>query len=176
MTVSAEVIELCLKNEPRAQEALYKAYSASMFGVCLRYAGNRMEAQDILQEGFIKVFQNLSHLHSKEAIDGWIHKIFVNTAINYYTKQLKFQNEVSLKFESADATIQEDALSKLSHNELLKILQGLPTGYRTVFNLYVIDGYNHREIGEILGISENTSKSQLWRAKASMRKILRRIL
>jgi len=147
-----------------------------MYGVCLRYAGNRMEAEDILQEGFIKVFQNLATLHSPEAIDGWVRKIMVNTAINYYTKQLKFQNEVSLKNEVSDATIQEDALSKLSYNELLRILQGLPPGYRTVFNLYVIDGYSHKEIGEFLGISENTSKSQLWRAKASLRNILRRIL
>jgi len=89
---------------------------------------------------------------------------------------LKFQNEVSLIIETSDATIPEDALSKLSYNELLRILQGLPTGYRTVFNMHVIDGFNHREIGEMLGISENTSKSQLWRAKASLRKILMRIL
>ncbi|MCX6287038.1 MAG: sigma-70 family RNA polymerase sigma factor [Bacteroidetes bacterium] len=176
MTVPAEVLDQCLLNEPRGQEALYKAYSARMYGICLRYAGNRMEAEDILQEGFIKVFKNLSHLHSREALDAWIRRIMVNTAINYYTKQLKFQNEVSLKYDSSDATIQEDALSKLSYNELLRILQGLPTGYRTVFNLYVIDGYSHREIGEMLGIAENTSKSQLWRAKASMKKILRRIL
>jgi len=135
-----------------------------------------MEAEDILQEGFIKIFRNLSTLHSHEAIDGWVHRIMVNTAINHYTKQLKFQNEVSLKYESPDATIPEDALSKLSYNELLRILQGLPPGYRTVFNLYVIEGYTHREIGEMLGISENTSKSQLWRAKASMKKILGRIL
>jgi len=147
-----------------------------MYGICLRYAGNRKDGEDSLQEGFIKVFQNLSQLQSKEAIEGWIHRIMVNTAINYYTKQLKFLNEVRIKFEYSDATIQEDALSKLSYNELLMILQGLPTGYRTVFNLHVIDGYNHREIGEMLGISENTSKTQLWRAKASMKKILTRIL
>ncbi|MCX6242580.1 MAG: sigma-70 family RNA polymerase sigma factor [Bacteroidetes bacterium] len=176
MTIPAEVFEQCLHNEPRGQEALYNAYASRMFGICLRYAASRMDAEDILQEGFIKIFMNLSKLHSMEALDGWIHRIMVNTAINYYTKQLKFQNEVSIKSESADATIQEDALSKLSYNELLKILQGLPPGYRTVFNLYVIDGYNHREIGELLGISENTSKSQLWRAKDSMRKILKRIL
>jgi len=135
-----------------------------------------MEAEDILQEGFIKVFQNLSSLSSRNSFDGWIYKLMVNTAINYYKRQLKFQNEVSQNFESSDATIPEDALSKLSYNELLKILQGLPLGYRTVFNLYVIEGFTHREIGELLGISENTSKTQLWRAKASMRKILRRIL
>ena len=147
-----------------------------MYGICLRYATNRMEAEDILQEGFIKIFQNLANLHSREVFDSWIYKIMVNTAINYYKKQLKFQNEVSLIIETSDATIPEDALSKLSYNELLRILQGLPTGYRTVFNMHVIDGFNHREIGEMLGISENTSKSQLWRAKASLRKILMRIL
>ncbi len=176
MKVSAEVLDQCLLNDPRGQEALYKAYASIMFGICLRYSRNRMEAEDILQEGFIKVFKNLPQLHSKESIDGWIRRIMVNTALNYYTKQLKFQNEVSLKYETLDATFQEDALSKLSYNELLRILQGLPAGYRTVFNLFVIDGYNHKEISEMLGISENTSKSQLWRAKASLKKILTRIL
>ena len=176
MTITAELLDQCLLKEPRGQEALYKANASRMYGICLRYAGNRMEAEDMLQEGFIKVFQNLSNLHSREAFDGWIYKIMVNTAINYYTKQLKFQNEINIKFETPDATIPEDALSKLSYNELLRILQGLPTGYRTVFNLHVIEGYSHREIGELLGISENTSKSQLLRAKASMRKILMRIL
>jgi len=176
MIIPAEVIDQCLRNEPRGQEALYKAYSAKMFGICLRYAASRMEAEDILQEGFIKIFQNLSKLHSPEAIDGWIRRIMVNTAINYYTRQLKFQNDVSLKNEMPDATIPEDALSKLSYKELLKILQGLPAGYRTVFNLFVIEGYTHKEIGELLGISENTSKSQLFRAKSSMKNILKRIL
>ncbi len=176
MTISAEVFDQCLRNEPRGQEALYKAYASRMFGVCLRYAVNRAEAEDILQEGFIKIFQNLSTLHTIDSLDGWIRRIIVNTAINYYSKQLKFQNDVSLTYESQDATIQADALSILSYNELLRILQGLPAGYRAVFNLYVIEGYSHREIGELLGISENTSKSQLWRAKASMRKILSRIL
>jgi len=176
MGIPAEVFEKCLHNEPHAQEALYKAYSSRMFGVCLRYAGNRMEAEDILQEGFIKVFRNLSSVSSHEAFESWIYRIMINTAITFYKKQLKFQNEVSLKNETRDATIPEDALSKLSYNELLRILQGIPPGYRTVFNLYVIDGYSHREIGEMLGIAENTSKTQLFRAKATMRKILMRIL
>jgi RNA polymerase sigma-70 factor (ECF subfamily) len=176
MTIPVEVFDQCLQNNPRGQELLYRAYAPRMFGVCLRYAGNRMEADDIMQEGFINVFQNLGQLHSPQALDSWILRVMVNTAINYYIREVKFQNEVSFKYEHEDATIAAEALSKLSHNEMLKILQGLPAGYRTVFNLYVIDGYTHKEIGELLGISENTSKSQLWRAKASMRKILLRIL
>ncbi|MEI6883600.1 MAG: sigma-70 family RNA polymerase sigma factor [Bacteroidota bacterium] len=176
MTIPAEVFDQCLHDEPRGQEAFYKAYAPRMFGVCLRYAASRAEAEDMLQEGFIRIFRNLGSLQSLDSIDGWVHRIMVNTAINYYNKQLKFQNEVQIRNETPDATIPEDALSKLSYKELMKILQGLPLGYRTVFNMYVIDGYTHKEIGEVLGISENTSKSQLWRAKSSMRNILRRIL
>jgi len=176
MSITAEVFEQCLRNEPRGQEALYKAYAPSMFGICLRYASNRIEAEDILQEGFIRVFGNLATVRSVEKFDAWISRVMVNTAINYYTAQLKYQNEVSLKNDKEEATIPEDALSKLSYNELLKILQGIPAGYRTVFNLYVIEGYNHREIGEMLGIAENTSKTQLFKAKHTMKKILNRIL
>lgn len=176
MTIPAEVLDQCLRNEPRGQEAFYKAFASKMFGVCLRYAANRTEAEDMLQEGFIRIFKNLASLQSRDSLEGWVHRIMVNTAINYYNKQLKFQNEVQMKYETSDATIPEDALSKLSYKELMRILQGLPLGYRTVFNMYIIDGYTHKEIGEILGISENTSKSQLWRAKSSMRNILRRIL
>jgi len=176
MSIPAEVFEQCLRNEPRGQEALYKAYSPRMFGICLRYSNNRIEAEDILQEGFIRVFRSLSTLRSVENFDPWIRRVIINTALSYYTPQLKFQNEIILKNDMPDATIPEEALSKLSYNELLRILQGLPTGYRTVFNLYVMEGYNHREISEMLGISENTSKTQLFRAKNSMKKILTRIL
>jgi len=176
MLIPAEVLDQCLRNDHRGQELFYKAYAPRMFGLCLRYASNRIEAEDILQEGFIKVFQNLGTLQSSDSLDAWVRRIMVNTALNYYSKQLKFQNDTSLKFDIPDATISDDALSKLSYNELLRILQGLPTGYRTVFNLFVIEGYSHREIGELLDISINTSKSQLFRAKAYMQKILKRIL
>jgi RNA polymerase sigma-70 factor (ECF subfamily) len=176
MTITAEVFDQCLQNEPRAQEALYRAYASHMYSICLRYTGSRMEAEDILQEGFIKVFQNLSSIHSREHLDKWICKIMINTALDYYIKQLKFRNDESINSDTFDTTISEDALSKLSYKELLRILQGLPAGYRTVFNLFVIDGFNHREIGEMLGIAENTSKSQLRSAKISMQKILTRIL
>jgi len=135
-----------------------------------------MEAEDILQEGFIKVFQHLTSVHSKEHLDGWICKIMINTALTHYTNQLKFKNDESINFDTFDTTISEDALSKLSYKELLRILQGIPAGYRTIFNLYVIDGFNHKEIGEILGIAESTSKSQLRKAKITMKKILTRIL
>jgi RNA polymerase sigma factor (sigma-70 family) len=176
MSIPAAVFEQCLHNEPRGQEALYKAYASRMFGICLRYASNRTEAEDILQEGFIRVFRNLYSVKSHEKLDAWMSRVMVNSAINYYTSQLKFQNEVSLKYEHQDTTIPEDALSKLSYNELLRVLQGIPAGYRTVFNLYVIEGYSHKEIGEMLGIAENTSKTQLFKAKERMRKILTRIL
>ena len=165
MNSEREIVELCLKNDVRAQELFYRRYAGKMFGVCLRYAGNPMEAEDILQEGFIRTFLNLHHFRFEGSLEGWVRRTMVNTAINHYKKQLKFQKEVELHEAVTFATNQEDALSKLSTEELLGIIQELPPGYRTVFNLYVMEGYTHREIGESLGISENTSKSQFSRAR-----------
>jgi len=165
MNSEREMIELCLKNDVRAQELFYRQYAGKMFGVCLRYAGNPMEAEDILQEGFIRTFLNLHHFRFEGSLEGWIRRTMVNTAINHYKKQLKFQKEVEIREAVTFATNQEDVLSKLSTEELLGIIRELPTGYRTVFNLYVMEGYTHKEIGDLLGISENTSKSQFSRAR-----------
>jgi RNA polymerase sigma-70 factor (ECF subfamily) len=177
MTVSPEIIERCLSNDPRGQEAFYKAYSAKMFGLCLRYCHNYSEAQDILQEGFIKIFRSLGTLKNPEAVDSWVRTVIINTALNHYEKHIRqMEKEALLNDDMTDATIPADALSKLSHGELLRIIQGLPAGYRTIFNMHVIDGYEHKEIAEMLGISVGTSKSQLNRAKKSVQKILNRIL
>jgi RNA polymerase sigma factor (sigma-70 family) len=167
-----EIIDQCLKNDIRAQEHFYHRFAGIMFGVCLRYSGSQMEAEDILQEGFIRVFRNLHHFRFEGSLEGWVRRTMVNTAINYYKKQLKFQKEVELTGGISLATKKDDVLSTLSMEELLKIIQELPVGYRTVFNLYAIEGYNHREIGVMLGISENTSKSQFFRARLSIQQVL----
>jgi len=176
MSTEREMIEGCLRNDVKAQELFYHCYARKMFGVCLRFAGNPSEAEDILQDGFIRVYGNLHHFRFEGSLEGWIRRTMINTAINHYKKQLKFQQEVELNEATTLATIQEDGLSKISREELLHIIQGLPTGYRTVFNLFVIEGYTHKEIGIMLGISENTSKSQLSRARGVIQHRFKKIM
>ncbi len=159
-----DIIEGCILGNPRMQKALYVKYSPKMFGVCLRYAGNEDDAKDILQDGFIKIFNNISRFKAIGSFEGWIRRIIVNTAIEQFRKKnnLFSVNELtSEKIEDGNA----DGLEKLEAKELLGLIQSLPIGYRTVFNLYAIEGFTHKEIGEILKINEGTSKSQYARAK-----------
>ncbi len=158
-------IEKCLRNDPRAQEALYKAFAPKMFGVCLRYTRNQMEAEDILQEGFIKVFRYLKDYRNDGSLEGWIRRTMVNTAINFFRKSAKYQNDLPIEEAEPINHDEENAIDKLSAAELLEFIRELPDGYRMVFNLNIIEGYTHKEIGEMLNISENTSKSQLSRAR-----------
>lgn len=158
-------IERCLDNDSKAQGELYKHYAPKMFGICLRYAKNQMEAEDVLQEGFIKVFRYLKDYRSEGSLEGWIRRTMVNTAINFYKKKTKYQKEISLDQTEPISNEEESAIDKLSAKELLEVIRELPDGYRMVFNLNVIEGYTHKEIGEMLKISENTSKSQLSRAR-----------
>jgi len=131
-----------------------------------------VEAQDILQDGFVRLFRSLHQYRQEGKFEAWAHRIFVNTAINYYHQQLKFSREVGLSAVNEDPPVDGEILSALSVQELLALVQRLPVGYRTVFNLYVIDQYQHKEIARLLGISEGTSKSQLSRAKATIRRML----
>ncbi len=160
------------KGHRKSQKALYERYASTMYPVALRYAQNKTEADDILQEAFVKVFAHLDTFAFTGALGAWIRKIVVRTAINYYKQQAK-HNEYSGDFDTLLVFVptQEDAtaISKLSEKELIGVIQQLPTGYREVFNMYVIEGYSHKEIAEILTISENTSKSQLSRARAILR-------
>jgi len=167
-----ELIELCLANNPKAQEYLYKRFSRRMYGVCLRFARNTLEADDILQEGFIKVFTFLKDFRHDGALEGWIRRTIINTAINYYHGRQNDWNETSIENALSYSSSAENILDSISTHELLKLIQGLPEGYRMVFNLFVIEGYSHQEIGEMLNISENTSKSQLSRARASLQQKL----
>lgn len=141
-----------------------------MYAVCLRYANNAEDAQDLLQEGFIKVYRNLHRFRAEGSFEGWIRRVFVNSSIEHYRKKSLQLSKVSDKEEN---TIEDDdisALDTLAEKDIINLIQELSPGYKTVFNLYVVEGYSHKEIGELLGISEGTSKSQLARARSILQK------
>lgn len=152
------------------QEELYHRFSPKMYAVCLRYASHVEDAQDLLQEGFIKVYRNLHHFRAEGSFEGWIRRVFVNTSIEHFRKK---STKLAMVTEKEEGTIEDTditALDNLAEKDIIKIVQELSPGYRTVFNLYVVEGYSHKEIGDMLGISEGTSKSQLARAKSVLQK------
>ena len=168
----SDLIKGCLEGDRRAQEYLYQKFSPKMYGVCLRYAGKAEDAQDILQNGFVKVFKNLHMYRGDGSFEGWIRRIFVNTAIEHYRRQVNLY-PVTENHENLLETKEVSAFDSLSVKDLMKIIQQLSPGYRTVFNLYVVEGYSHKEIAEMIGISEGTSKSQLARAKGVLQNIIK---
>lgn len=167
-----DLLSRCLRKEVAAEYQLYHQLAPRMYGICLRYGGNETEAQDILQNGFIRFFSNLHQFRSEGSIEAWAHRIFVTSAVNYYKQNLKFSQEEELTNNIEDAISLKSSLTEKSTAELLGLIQRLPSGSRTVFNLFVLENYGHKEISEMLGISENTSKSQLHRAKAAVRQML----
>jgi RNA polymerase sigma factor (sigma-70 family) len=167
-----DLVSRCLKKDRVAEQQLYRRYAPKMYGVCLRYGSNEMDAEEILQNGFMNLFSRLHQYRFESPLDSWVRPIFVHAAINFFKKQVKFSQHVDLENIGEDATFHEDALSMLSTKDMLSVIQQLPVGYRTVFNMNVIEGYGHKEIADMLGISEGTSKSQLHRAKVSVRRML----
>lgn len=157
----------CIRGRETAQKALYELYSSRMMGVCFRYVRNRPDAEDILQEGFLKVFKNIGQYSGSGSLEGWIRKIMVRCAIDFLKKN-RFMPE------NWDQQLMENLLPENPQpvddqgDELLQILHKLPNGYKTIVNLYAIEGYSHKEIGEMLGIAESTSRSQFTRAKETM--------
>ncbi|MDZ7743130.1 MAG: sigma-70 family RNA polymerase sigma factor [Bacteroidota bacterium] len=176
MSSEKELIKRCLQNDSEAQEKLYKLYAPKMFGVCLRYAKNHMEAEDVLQEGFIKVFLHLKDYRNEGSLEGWIRRTIVNTAINFYRKNIKSSKDLDIDSIEIANSDDETVLDQLSTRELLDAIRELPDGYRIVFNLNVLEGYTHKEIGQMLSLSENTSKSQLSRARQVLQKKLKNLL
>ena len=160
------LIQACIKGKRTAQRDLYNRYAPRMLGLCLRYAANRAEAEDMLQEGFVKVFHNLKNLRDYSQFDSWIQKIMVTTALMHLRKQRPVLWDVD-QAEPAPPEPWEDenATSELSQEELLRVIQQLPAGFRAVFNLYAIEGFSHKEISQQLNISVGTVKSQYARAK-----------
>ncbi|HTE33970.1 MAG TPA: sigma-70 family RNA polymerase sigma factor [Chryseolinea sp.] len=166
-----ELIKGCLRRDASAQKLLYESYSSKMYGLCYRYVRNSMEAEDILVTAFMKVFDKIHQFKSEGSFEGWIRRIMVNEALTFLRRNRSMYLETEL--EQADREPNYDALSDhLEAEDLLKMIQELPTGYGIVFNLYAIDGYSHKEIAEQLGISESTSKSQLSRARTYLQKLL----
>ncbi len=166
------LIKKCLKHDEKALSELYNNFSGKMYGICLRYAKNKMDADDLLHDGFLKVLKNLQAYRGEGSFEGWMRRIMVNTAINFYRKKSShYDSDIEDAYDLSDSSF-DNALSQISTNELLELIQDLPDGYRLVFNMFVIEGYKHREIAEILNISENTSKSQLLKAKITLKKNL----
>jgi len=151
------------------QQELYNRFAGKMYAVCLRYAGNAEDAQDLLQEGFIKIFRNLDKFRAEGSFEGWVRRVFVNTSIEHFRKK-NYLYSISEKEENVIEDADITALDNLGEKDIIKLIQDLSPCYRTVFNMYVIEGYSHKEIGNILGISEGTSKSQLARAKAILQR------
>jgi RNA polymerase sigma-70 factor (ECF subfamily) len=151
------------RQDPKAQSNLYEKFAAKMLVICIRYVGNKTEAEDIMIDGFMRVFDKIHQFNFQGSFEGWIRKIMVNEALMF----IRSRKVIEVDLEYAFAEPSNDALSAdIEVSDLLLLIQGLPEGYRTIFNLYAIEGYNHQEIGEMLGISEGTSKSQLSRARA----------
>ena len=166
-----DFISACVRKERWAQKKLYEDHYSKMMGVCLRYSNNKEDALDILHEGFIKIFKNMSKYQSGTSLTAWIRRIMVNTSIDYYRKSIRRRTEdleTAYDVSSNDANV----ISKCTEKEILGAVQTLSPAYRTVFNLYVIEGYSHREIAEQLHITESTSRSNLVKARLKLKDLL----
>lgn len=161
-----KLIKECLSGNAQAQKQLYDQYAARMLGLCYRYVQNREEAEDVLQDGFIKAFLNLKRYKGDGPFEAWLRRIMVNTALNHIKSRNRFEGALQEKEELTEQDFQWD----LSAAEIVEEIRQLPYGYRTVFNLYAVEGYSHKEIGVMLGISEGTSRSQYARARNLMMK------
>lgn len=162
----------CLKNNAAAQEALYGRFSPRMLGVCYRFAKNREDAEDMLQEGFIKVFTQIHQYRNEGALEGWIRRIIVHTCINHLKKNKKFSDSLDIIHASSIHINEEMIPSIMQAKQVVECIRMLPLGYRTVLNLYAIEGFPHKEIAAMLDIEESTSRSQYTRAKAMLEEIL----
>jgi RNA polymerase sigma factor (sigma-70 family) len=165
------LIQNCIAGDRNAQNKLYDLFAPKMFGVCMRYSKNREEAEDILQEGFIQVFKSLATFKFAGSFEGWIRKIILYAAIAHYKTQSKMHAVVDIEcLSNANDMNNDDIISHLGKKELLKMVQALPPKYRMIFNLYVFEGLKHREIANVLGISEGTSKSNFFDAKVILQR------
>jgi RNA polymerase sigma factor (sigma-70 family) len=166
------ILKGCLQNEAAAQRELYNRYSPKMLSVCYRFAHNREDAEDMLQEGFIKIFSQMHTFGNRGAFEGWIRRIIVHTCINILKKNKKFNESVDIIHATGSQVREESIPSIVQAKQIVECIRMLPIGYRTVLNLYAIEGYSHREIGMMLDIEESTSRSQYTRAKAMLEDIL----
>lgn len=161
-----QLVKDCLRGDPAAQRQLYGHFAGNMLGVCYRYTKSMVDAEDVLQEGFIMVFKNLHQFNFSGELGGWVRRIMVNTAINYLKKHSRYQTELLFTEGVLHPVSDDDPEVSLSTKELADLIRQLPPGYQTIFNLHAVEGYSHVEIGKILGINEGTSRSQYARARS----------
>lgn len=166
-----DLIQACIRKEKWAQKQLYETYYGKMMGVCLRYSNHKEDALDILHEGFIKVFNNIAKYQPGTSLSAWIRRIMVNSAIDYYRKSIRRRTEdIETAFDVSSN--EADAISQCTEKEILEAVQKLSPAYRAVFNLYIIEGYSHREIAQQLEITESTSRSNLVKARTKLKEII----
>ena len=160
-----KLIKDCLRGNSWAQKQLYDMYADSMLGVCYRYTKSMADAEDVLQDGFVKVFKNLHQYRFEGELGGWIRRIMVNSALNYLKKNRHYQTELSFTDTSLHPVADDNPEMNITAKEMADLIRQLPTGYQTIFNLHAVEGYTHVEIGKMLGINEGTSRSQYARAR-----------
>ena len=165
------LIQGCMRNDRDSQRLLYQHYYAYALSICIRYSRNINEAKEVVNAGFMKVFAKIDQYNQDSPFKGWLRKIMINASIDQYRRELKHQQQDPVEFAHSAFT-QPQALTDLSHDELIGLVQKLSPGYRAVFNLHVVDGYTHEEIGKILNISAGTSKSNLLKARENLRDML----
>ncbi len=169
-----ELIQLCLDNDRLAQRKLFEAYAPKMIVVCRRYARHQAEAEDIMQEAFIKIFKNLDKYKREGSFEGWVRKIMVNTSLKYISRK-HFTHEKIMLESLPENALDPSVFSKINEEQILDLIQELPDGYRHVFNLFAIEGYSHKEISKMLNIQESTSRSQLVKARRILQNKIERI-
>ena len=165
-----KLIEACKNNDASAQKLLYETFARKMMSVCLRYADNREMAEDFLQDGFIKVFSSIRSYSYEGSFEGWMRRVFVNTALESLRKNDLLRNGVDLDSLDPQQEADYSAVDKISADELMELIAQLPPGFRTVFNMFAVEGYSHKEMAHALNITESTSRSQYTRAKKLLQK------
>ena len=167
-----QLIDGCIRGDRKAQKALFNKYSNRMLAVCLRYVNDIEDARDLMQEGFIKLFSNIHQYKGGGLFDGWVRKIFVNCALERLRQQDVLRNAVDITDLEYTDIPDETTVSQLSADEIMVYIRSLPDGFRTVFNMYAIEGFSHKEIGQKLNITESTSRSQFMRARKMLQKMI----
>lgn len=170
-----KLIRACQRNDASAQREVYNRFSRRMLGVCTRYIKDDMEAEDVMVSGFVRVFEKIEQYQFAGSFEGWVRRIMVTEALQYLRRNRSLHLQVDVEMVYNEAAVMHTDNDNLQTEDLLRMVQQLPDGYRTVFNLYAIEGYSHKEIAEQLGVSENTSKSQLSRARALLQEYLRNV-
>jgi RNA polymerase sigma-70 factor (ECF subfamily) len=170
MPSDSELVSRCLKGDSLAQKQFYDRFARQMLGVCFRYVQNLQEAEDVLQEGFIRAFRYMKDFRNEGSLEGWLRRIMITTALNFIKKEIHVRNEEDVSMAYNESSDQTDALQRMENNEIMDLIRQLSSGYRTVLNLFAIEGFSHKEIGELLGIEESTSRSQYARARQLLKK------